>query len=149
MTQQGYTGVDFVVIQLGINDLYPSNVHINDIVVPDYSAIWANIRTMIDSILTYDASIKIIINLPMTPNSDQTKHLIPEFIYRNRVINYNRYAIEQIKAMGVGNKVRASYCHLSLDPDTDILDNVHPTVTGYEKMAMEIVNQINCWQNGV
>ena len=43
--------------------------------------------------------------------------------------------------------VRASYCHLILDPDTEIRDNVHPTDGGYAKMALEVVNQINHWQN--
>jgi lysophospholipase L1-like esterase len=31
---------------------------------------------------------------------------------------------------------------------TILSDNVHPTSAGYAKMALEVVNQINCWQNG-
>ena len=38
---------------------------------------------------------------------------------------------------------------LVTDPDTEIRDNVHPTVSGYQKMGLEVVNQINCWQAGV
>lgn len=146
MTQQSYAGVDFVVIQLGINDLYPTNPR--SIQEPNYSTIWANIKTMVDSIQAYNSNIKIIINLPTTPNSDPTAHLTSEVIYQNYVIKYNNYALDQILALNE-NKIRASYCHLILNPATEIRDNVHPTVVGYEKMALEIINQINCWQNGV
>lgn len=146
MSQQGYTNVDFVVIQLGINDLYPSQPRMP--AEPDYASIYANIKTMIDSILSFNSSVKIIVNLPMTPNSNPSAHRIPEFLYRHYVIRYNEIALAGLMAYSETN-VRVSYCHLLLDPATDISDNVHPTVAGYEKMALEIVNQINCWQNGV
>lgn len=146
MSQQGYSGVDFVVIQLGINDLYPTLPR--SITTPDYSAIWANIRTMIDSIHEYNAETKIIINLPTTPNSNPEAHSTSEAIYQNFVINYNEYALNAMRSISA-NYVRPSYCHLILDPATEIRDNVHPTAAGYEKMGLEVVNQINCWQNGV
>lgn len=144
MSQQGYSGVDFVVIQLGINDLYGSTTF----PVIDIEQVWENIETMIDSIFAYNTSIKIILNLPTTPNSDQSEHPIAEFLYRNRVIKYNEYAIKQSLATYGETKVRASYCHLILNPATEIRDNVHPTNDGYEKMGLEIINQINVWQNG-
>ena len=144
MSQQGYSGVDFVVIQLGINDLYGSTTF----PVIDIEQVWENIETMIESIFAYNTSIKIILNLPTTPNSDQSEHPIAEFLYRNRVIKYNEYAIKQSLATYGETKVRASYCHLILNPATEIRDNVHPTNDGYEKMGLEIINQINVWQNG-
>lgn len=147
MTQQNYSDVDFVVIQLGINDLYPSNPCLPS--EPNYANIWGNIQAMIDSIIAFNNQIKIIINLPTTPNGDPSKHLIPEFIYRHFVIRYNEYALEQMRTRYSTSNVRPSYCHLILDPETDISDNVHPTILGYEKIALEVVNQINCWQNGV
>ena len=146
MSQQGYSNVDFVVIQLGINDLYPSSPRFP--AEPNYNTIFTNIKTMIDSILSFNSSVKIIINLPTTPNSDNTAHKIPEFLYRHYVIRFNEIALAGLMAYSENN-VRVSYCHLILDPATEISDNVHPTVAGYEKMALEIVNQINCWQNGV
>lgn len=143
MSNQGYTGVDFVVLQLGINDLYNS-VETDTL----YSSIWDAIKTMIDSILAYNSGIKIILNLPTAPNSDQSKHSVFLPLYQNRVVRYNDYAQEQARAYSTDN-VRCSYCHMILDPDTEIRDNVHPTADGYAKMGMEVVNQINCWQNGV
>lgn len=140
MTNQGYSAPDFVVIQLGINDLGSTN---------DYAAIWACIATMIDSILDYNSNIKILLNLPTTPTSDQSKiqsMYLPE--YQNRVVNYDEYAILHALDEYGETKVKCSYCHIILDPDNDIFDNVHPTSAGYEKMALEIANQINHWQNG-
>lgn len=145
MAEQGYSGVDFVVIQLGINDLYPSNARYPE--EPDYAAIWGNIRTMVTSILAYDSAVRIIINLPTAPNSDPSAHVVSAFMYQHFVVRYNELALAGIRALGDSN-VRSSYCHLILDPETDIRDNVHPTEAGYQKMALEVANQINCWQNG-
>ena len=102
---------------------------------------------MIDSILAYDNSIKIILDLPTTPNADPSQQSNNWVLYPNVVVRYNQYAAEQARTLYGTTKVRCSYCHLILDPETDIRDNVHPTTAGYEKMAMEIINQINCWQN--
>ena len=141
MNKQGYNSPDYVVVQLGINDLYLT-------IEPDYNAIWNALKTIIDSIRNFDNAIKIIINLPTTPNSNQNKHSVFEPLYRNRVITYNSIVIKNIQNLYSSNNVRVSYCHLILDPDTEIRDNVHPTDAGYEKMGMEVINQINNWHNG-
>lgn len=140
MNQQGYTSVDFVAIQLGINDLY--NFDDTKII-----STWENIKAMIDSIHTFNPSVKVILNLPTTPNADQSKHAVFEPLYRNRIIRYCEYATTKAKELYPTTRVRISYNHLILNPDTDIRDNVHPTNGGYEKMGLEVCNQINCWQN--
>lgn len=140
MNNQGYTSVDFVVIQLGINDLYNFD---DTKIIPT----WENVNAMIDSILSYNQSTKVLLNLPTTPNADWSKHFVFEPLYRNRVIRYCDYAITKTKELYPKSKVRVSYNHLILNPNTDIRDNVHPTKDGYEKMGLEVCNQINCWQN--
>lgn len=142
MQNQGYTTPDFVVLQLGINDLYNYGE-------ADIAPTWSAMETIIDSILAYSDSIKVILNLPTTPNANQSQHSACEFLYRNRVIRYNEYAMAQSLSKYGTEKVRCSYCHLILDPETEIRDNVHPTASGYQKMALEVINQINCWQAGV
>lgn len=139
MTNQGYSAPTFVILQLGINDLSASSAK---------EDIWSCIQTMIDSILDYNSSIKILINLPTTPNSDQSKMFMTLPVYWNRVTRYNQYAQARAKALYAESSVRCSYCHLILDPDEDIRDGVHPKSAGYAKMALEVINQINCWQNG-
>ena len=144
MTNQGYSVPDFVLIQLGINDLY--NNYLDDGII---ESTWGYISQMIQSIRAYNTGIKILLNLPTTPNSDQSAHSNFEVLYRNVIIRYNEYAQAQaLTEFGV-SAVRPTYCHLILDPDTDIRDNVHPTAEGYAKMGLEVINQINCWQNGV
>lgn len=140
MNNQGYTSVDFVVIQLGINDLYNFD---DTKIIPT----WENVNAMIDSILSYNQSTKVLLNLPTTPNADWSKHFVFEPLYRNRVIRYCDYAITKTKELYPKSKVRVSYNHLILNSNTDIRDNVHPTKDGYEKMGLEVCNQINCWQN--
>lgn len=144
MTNQSYTTPDFVILQLGINDMY--NSYSTDGII---ESTYGYIKGMVDSILAYNGSIKVLINLPTPPNSDKSRHTNTEFLYWNTIIRYNDYALAQIKATYEESKVRCTYCHLILDPDTDIADTVHPTQDGYGKMAMEVINQINCWQNGV
>lgn len=140
MNQQRYSSVDFVAIQLGINDLY----NYDDTKI---APTWTNIKAMIDSIRAFSTSIKIILNLPTTPNADQNKHSVFEPLYRNRVIRYCEYATNKANELYSTSFVRVSYNHLILDPTTDIRDNVHPNNNGYEKMGLEVCNQINCWQN--
>ena len=142
MTNQGYSAPNFVVLQLGINDLY------NNASESVYETTWNAIKTMIDSIIAYNSSIKILLNLPTPPNSDQSVHSVFLPTYQNRVVKYAEYAIAQALSLYGETKVRPTYCHLILDPATDIRDNVHPTNDGFEKMAKEVINQINCWQNG-
>ena len=144
MTNQEYNGVDFVVLQVGINDLY--NIGYDEVPTAITST-WEALKTMIDSILAYNTSTKIIINLPTAPNNDWTKHSNYLPLYKNTIVKYNDYVQEQLLAYSV-NRVRCSYCHLILDANTDISDNVHPNADGFTKMALEIINQINCWQNG-
>ena len=143
MTNQGYTTPDFVILQLGINDMY--NSYSTDGII---ESTYGYIKGMVDSILAYNGNTKVLINLPTPPNSDKSRHTNTEFLYWNTIIRYNDYALAQIKATYNESNVRCTYCHLILDPDTDIADTVHPTQDGYGKMALEVVNQINCWQNG-
>ena len=143
MTNQGYSSPDFVVVQLGINDLYTGND-------ASIATTWNAIKTIVDSIVSYADGIKVILNLPTAPNSNQSMHsanaiFLPSLI--NRIVRYNEYATKKVLELYSESRVRTSYCHLILDPANDIYDTVHPKQAGYEKMALEIVNQVNCWLN--
>lgn len=145
MTNQNYESVDFVVIQLGINDLYNE---------PLYSAkaridtLIADMTTIINSIHAFNPDQKIILNLP-TPCTAKTtgQYAMPtvqQKTMRAKFIYYN--ALMEVLSTGFKN-VRCSHCHLILDPETEIADLIHPTTAGLEKMGMETLSQINCWQN--
>lgn len=143
MTQQGYSAPDFVIIQLGINDLYNASIENADSAIN--SAV-GYLTEIIDSILEYNTDIKIILNLPTAVNDDLSTHSQWMLWVRNMFVRFNEAMMMVASTYGFA-KVRCSYCHLILDPETDIADSVHPTTTGYNKMAMEVINQINCWQN--
>lgn len=143
MTNQGYSVPNFVVVQLGINDLYSTDE-------TRIQPTWDAVKSIIDSIIAYDSSIKVILNLVTPPNNSQLAHNTAGgtlLLYHNRVVRYNDLATRSVLAIYQNSRVRTSYCHLILNPATDIRDHVHPTNAGYEKMALEIVNQVNCWMN--
>jgi lysophospholipase L1-like esterase len=142
MTDQSYSGVDFVVVQLGINDLY--NVEMSD-AKNAVNSLEENIIEIITSIKAYNENQKIIINLPTPCTSDSTKiPKVTQKLLRAKFVYYNSQMIVlSTKFAGV----RCSNCHLILDPATDINDTIHPNANGYNKMALEILSQINVWQN--
>ena len=145
MTEQGYTAPDFVIIQLGINDLYNVGMANSDAAIEETAGY---VCEMIESIHAYDANIRVLVNLPTTPNSDQSVHSNIRFIYNNIRVRYCEYMIWKI--IGYINnsyKVRETYNHLILDASTDISDNVHPTQDGFIKMGKQNVAQMNFWMN--
>lgn len=143
MTEHGYSAVDFVVLQIGINDLYNINFNEADDKIAETIGYVCN---MIDSILAWNSSQKIIINLLTPINPNYNTHFA--YFKRNIFVRYNAKMILELTKYAYAN-VRPSDTFAILDPESDISDNVHPTAVGYEKMALEVVNQINCWQNGV
>lgn len=148
MTNQGYTAPDFVVIQLGINDLYSAaaNLATEQAVQTTIEQTTAYIVEIIDSILDYNSSQKILLNLPTAVNEDCSQHTRFMPLVRNTFVRYNEL-MQMIATTYSASNVRCTNCHLILDPEEDILNDVHPTTDGYEKMANEVISQINCWQN--
>lgn len=144
MVQQGMSDPDFVIIQLGINDLYNISFDVSDEAIAETVGY---ITEIIDSILNYNSNQKIIVNLPTALNGDKSKHGYRALeLLRNMYIRFDEYIQLTLFNYSIQN-VRASYCHLILDPMSDITDDVHPNSAGYKKMADEVTSQINCWQN--
>ena len=141
MTNQGYASVDFVVVQLGTNDLYNARITMDSV-----KSAWAYVSEIIDSILTFNASQKIILNLPGALNSNLEQYGSYYALVNALFRKYDEYAIYQSVSMKYLGKIRTSIAHLMLDPENDIRDNVHPTDNGYNKIALATLNEINCWQ---
>ena len=141
MASQGYDGVDIVVIQLGINDIF-SMTHEN------FSATaTANyIQQMVSSIVGYDSRIKVIVNLLSVPNGNGTAFT-------------DTYGTRQIDFVNLANSIRmsaalrdkfedSSFVTISpnncvLDATADINDGVHPNASGYAKLGQTIYDTIN------
>ena len=139
MANQGYSGVQAVAIQLGINDIFQ---------VKDYSwssydseSILGYINQMVQSILAYDSTIKVIINLPTTPNSDgtsftETYGTSQIYWYYNE--NIIRFAEELKDYFADNSRVVISASNCILDTKEHIRDGVHPTSDGYNLLGQRL-----------
>ena len=142
MTQQGYSGVDIVVIQLGINDIFSMTFE-------NFTATeTANyIQQMVSSIVGYDSNIKVIVNLLSVPNGNGTSftdtHGTSQIDFIN-LVNSIRMSKALIEKFADSAYVTISPNNCVLDPNTDINDGVHPLIpTGYEKLGQAIYETIN------
>lgn len=141
MTNAGYASVDFVVLHIGANDLY--NTALSD-ARERISDTADNICAMIDSILAFNPTQKIIVQL-FSPVSSNVSYVGPvqQKLIRAKFANFNAYMLVLLSKYST---VRISNDYLILDPDTDISDNIHPNQGGMEKIGVELLSQINCWQ---
>jgi len=152
MTQQGYDSVDYVIIQLGINDMsHESFVNVDTLANQSINYI----SQMVQSIQNYNSNIKVIINLTIPPNNDRRVwtaqmqtlspvNFIKQWIYHNNNSNY----VEKLqnKFLNTTN-VYIAPTNLVLDTTIDISDSVHPTADGYTKLSQVDFDTINYIQN--
>lgn len=136
MTTQGYTGVGVVVIQLGINDIFYAGLD-------SFSAseTIGYMDAMVTSILAYDSSIKVIVDLLTPPNGNTSVFTEKygtsqiDFVYRLNAIRLSKALMEHF----AGNaSVVVSPNNCVLNPTQDINDGVHPTEGGYAKLGQTI-----------
>lgn len=141
MTNQNYSDVDYVIIHLGANDLYSVDFWDSRAKIKQTQE---NLCAMIDSILAWNPNQKILIELAPTISSNSA-HVdkVNQKLIRARFVNYNA---ETLCLLTKYANVRCSNDYMILDPATDLSDQIHPTDTGLEKIGMELVSQINCWQ---
>lgn len=141
MKQQAYSGLDIVVIQLGINDIFSMTFEgFNGAETANY------IQEMVSSILAYDSTIKIIVNLLSVPNGNGTsfteKYGTTQIDFIN-LVNSIRMSSTLIEKFTDSVYVAISPNNCVLDPTTDINDGVHPNPTGYAKLGRAIYETIN------
>ena len=139
MAQQGYSSVDKVVIQLGTNDASASEVG------QDLTGSLDALETMISSIHSFNANIRILIDLPMMPTLICEKFAEK---YQGTGFDWVLRANEQRLNKAIVDTYRdVSYITLVctnaiLEGTKDICDNVHPTPDGYKKIAEQIYHTI-------
>ena len=136
MNNQNYSGVQAVVIQLGINDIFAFKDY--DWALYDSTETLDYINQIVTSILAYDSSIKVIVNLPTTPNSNGTS-FTEAYGTTQLYSTYNRNIIrfaEELKDYYANNpNVTISASNCVLDTKTQISDGVHPTTEGYNELG--------------
>ncbi len=139
MEQQGYGGVDYVFINLGINDtiLCRSDKSINA-EIPD---ILSRLDKMITSIHKYSTDIKIgiFITTPPTSNVERFNEIYKGVLTHARYSRTNKLWIDALFKKYSGHEANNIYLvpvNLYIDP-AEIKD-VHPTPEGYRQMAAAV-----------
>ena len=141
MSNQGYDGVDCVVIQLGINDIFLMTYE-------SFSAtsVIRYIQQMVNSVLQYDGTIRVIVDLLSVPNGNGTSFTdtygTTQMDFVN-LVNSIRMSAALIEAFKNKANVTVSSNNCVLNPEEDVLDGVHPTAAGYGKLAQAVYQTIN------
>lgn len=139
MTNQNFSGVQAVAIQLGINDIFAFKDY--SWAAYDSAPVLGYINQMVTSILAYDPSIKVIINLPTTPNSNGTSFTEAYgttqlyWFYNRNIIRFAKELKEHFKS---NPYVTISASNCILDTKTQIRDGVHPTTEGYNALGQRL-----------
>lgn len=156
MTQQGYTDVDYVTINLGINDMFAfttdatANAEITNVL--------ARYQTMIDSIRAYNATVKIVVALTIPPsyNQDSFAHEYGNGQTRWRYKRNNQLWVRALISQFSGKEGQYIYL-LPINTNIDTINNmntetvainsrnsattvrqsngVHPNTSGYNQIA--------------
>ena len=139
MNNENYTDLQCVVIQLGINDIFGFKDY--DWAKYDSKPVFGYFDSIINSILQYDSNIKIILNLPITPNSNGTSFTQAygtTQIYWTYNQNIIRFAEELQKHYANNSSVTISASNCVLDTKTQIRDGIHPTDEGYNILGQRL-----------
>ncbi|MBE6748157.1 MAG: hypothetical protein E7557_02895 [Ruminococcaceae bacterium] len=144
MNSQGYSKLDFVIIQLGIND-------IKKMTLENYSSrgVLSNFEKIISSIREYNSKVPIIIGVTIPPSekvSDFNENYVfsSEFEYRNNIIHF---ASDLIKYFDGFSNLYFSAINCVIDTGNELSDLVHPTSVGYRNIAKQYISTLNCLFN--
>lgn len=143
MDQQGYSSIDVVCIQLGINDIFLSK---------SYSAATIAIETVkkhadfiINNINEYDSSIKVALHvtIPPTDNIDNfgNAYSVSQSQWRYRLNNF--MLVKEMISYFKDKDVDLVPINIVLNTYTDLADGVHPDDAGYTAMGDMVINYLN------
>ena len=140
MITQGYENLDFVIIQLGIND-------IKTMTLEKYSSkkVLSHFEEMILSIREYDSELPIVLGVTIPPSEDVEKFnnsstISSEFEYRNNIIHF---ASDLMAYFNNFENVYFSPINCVINSKTQFIDAIHPTSEGYKSIAMQYINTVN------
>lgn len=139
MQNQGYTSVDCIFLQLGINDIFApkKDIELN----PKIDSFLSDMDLIINSIHEYDANINIVINLVIPCSTDQDlfalEYGVTQTTWRSK---HNSYLLNKniIAHYSNVNKVFTSWYHSAIDSDNEMLGDVHPNTDGYNSLGKQM-----------
>ena len=140
MAQQGYSGVDCVFFQFGINDMtsYNASRIVNDTQAESAIAeMFTYMDEMIASIHNYDSSIKIVINTTIPCTDDQDVWLVgnqPCWRHKRNTWMLNVASLTHYANM---SNVFVSWYSACFDI-SKLSDSVHPTQEGFDQLGEQM-----------
>lgn len=139
MSQQGYSGVDCVFIQLGINDLF--SYETDSDLATAIETYLTNMETIINSIHAYDSTIKIVLNMIIPCAADQDAFTdiygVTQTTWRCRKNTYDGN-MALLAKFGNAANVYISHFNAALDTINNMDGGVHPVEAGYEQLGTQM-----------
>ena len=139
MTQQSYSGVDCVFIQLGINDLFSAKTdYACGLAIDTYLG---DLDLIVSSIHDYDANIKIVINtiFPSDTNEETfgETYGVTQTVWRFRqnVYQGNKALLEHYAN---ASNVYVSWFGASINVASNMGGDVHPNADGYNQLGTQM-----------
>lgn len=140
MNSLGYSDVDCVFIQLGINDLFAAKT--DSELATKEEVFFKYMKEMINSIYQYDSTIKIIVNTIIPSDKDEeifsTFYPLNQMVWRNHhniYIANNHMLNEQLKEY---NDLYVSWYSATIDCDNKMNGDVHPNSEGYTDLGTQM-----------
>ena len=139
MTAQGYSGVDCVFLQLGINDVFGAQT--DEETASAITKYMASMEHMVNSIHRYNANIKVVINLIIPSDADQDKfgkaYGVSQTVwkYKKNTHEANLSLIDRFD--GVEN-VYLSPFNAAIDTANNMSGDVHPSAAGYNQLGAQM-----------
>ena len=142
MTTQGITGLQVVIINLGINDTF--SYATDYALATAMTKIISDLDFIIASIKTYDSSIKVSFNITIPPNDDQDRfgdaYANGQTQWRYKYNNHI-WVAEMIEYyQGTNDLINI---HSSIDTANNITDGVHPSYVGYNQIGDTVYSYLN------
>ena len=142
MSTNSYASVDYVIMHLGVNDIFPATDDTNAVSISNAASV--QIEAMIASFKLFNPSIKFGLMLPITPSFDQDAWGI---VYSDAATywRYNSSRGEWCNTMianfdnrlGEDIYVLPTNCTIDIETAYNVGDPIHPidNGTGYQAMA--------------
>ena len=143
MEQQEYDGVDCVVLQLGINDVFSAQT--DEELKERLSKLSSDMSHIINSIHSYDPQIKIVRNLILPGSVEQSK-FEAQYGDRQNKVRYKRNTyltnLEILKEASGTDNVYIAYTNAALDVVNNMASGgsgaIHPAAAGYMEIGAQL-----------
>lgn len=139
MESQGYSGVDCVFLQIGINDMFGH--HTDESVKTAIDTYLHNMGLIVNSIKQYNAKTKIVINLIIPGEVDQDKfgaaYGVSQTAWRYKK-NIHEANLALLDRFYGDENVYPSYFNAVIDTANNMNGDVHPTASGYNQLGTQM-----------